>query len=82
MDASQIYILIAIVGLFLIGLALFIFSKKKMKPQMTPLTGIAFGFVIAGIIFDSRWLSYTLMGIGVLLAVIDMIIKLRKKKKR
>jgi len=80
MEASQIYILIAIVSLLLIGFLLFFITKKKPKP--TPLTGIAFAFVIAGILFgDNRIIGYSLMGTGVLLAIIDMIIKLKKKKK-
>lgn len=83
MEASQIYILIAIVSLLLVAIFLFVMGKKKKKAKLTPLTGLAFGFIIAGIIFgDSRLVGYSLMGVGVLLAVIDMIIKLRKNKKK
>ncbi len=47
---------------------------------MTPLTGLAFGFILAGIIFgDDRLIGYSLLGIGVILAVIDIFKKLKSK---
>lgn len=81
MEASQIYILISIITLLVIGiLFIFIAKKKKKRNAMTPLTGLAFGFIIAGIVFgDDRRIGYSLMGIGVLLAIVDMFRKLRKK---
>lgn len=83
MDASQIYILIAVVSLLLVAILLFVMGKKKKKSTLTPLTGLAFGFIIAGIVFgDSRLVGYSLMGVGVTLAIIDMIIKLKNKKKK
>ena len=55
-------------------------GKQKQK-TLTPLAGLAFAFIILGIIFgDSRLIWYSLMGIGVLLAVIDIVKKLKKKK--
>jgi hypothetical protein len=38
------------------------------------LASLAFGFVVAGIVFgnDNRLIGYGLMGIGVLLAVLDI----------
>ncbi len=80
MDASQIYILIACVVLLVVAV-FFGFARKK-KEKMTPLTILAFLFVIAGICFgDSQWIGYGLMGIGVLLAVIDIIRKFKSKHK-
>jgi len=83
MNPSQIYIIISIVVLALI-FVLFIFFVKnyKKKQNLTPLTGLAFGFIIAGLIFNNdRLISYSLLGVGVLLAVIDIVLKLRKKKR-
>jgi len=81
MESSQIFILISILVLAVIAVFVF-FIKKNKKPKLTPLAGLAFGFVLAGIVFgDTRLIGYSLMGTGILLAVIDMIIKLRKKKK-
>lgn len=82
MDASQIYILIGIVVLLIIAILVVFLGKKsknkKVKP-LTPLAGLAFVFIILGILFeDSRLVSYSLMSIGVVLVVIDMIMKLKK----
>jgi len=80
METSQIYILIAIIVLLIIAILVFFIKKNKKQKPLTPLAGLAFGFVIAGIIFgESRLVGYSLMGIGVLLAIIDVIIKLKKK---
>jgi len=78
MDASQIYILIAVVVLLIIAILVVFVKKKGVKP-FTPLVGLAFAFILAGIIFgDSRAVGYSLMGIGVILAIIDIIQKLKK----
>jgi LPXTG-motif cell wall-anchored protein len=81
MESSQIYISIAILSLLIIGIIFLFVRKNRKKKQITPLTAIAFGFVIAGIVFgDDRLTSYSLMGFGVLLAVVDIIIKIKKNK--
>jgi dipeptide/tripeptide permease len=82
MESSQIYILISIIVLLVIGVMVFLIRKNKRQKQLTPLAGLAFGFILLGIIFgDSRLVGYSLMGIGVLLAVVDMFRKLKKKRK-
>jgi hypothetical protein len=76
MEASQIYILISIFVLAIVA-GLF-FMKGKKRRTLTPLTGLAFGFIVAGIVFgDNRFAGYGLMGTGVLLAVIDAVRKLK-----
>ena len=81
MNISQIYIAISIVVLAIIALLIFFVSKSKKEKKLTPLAGLAFGFILAGIIFanQGRLISYSFMGVGVVLAIIDMINKLRKK---
>ena len=80
MTSSQVYILIVIIALAGIMVVL-VLTRKKMKKPLTPLAGLAFGFIIAGMIFgDNRLIGYGLMGIGVVLAVIDMVKKLKTKK--
>lgn len=75
----QIYIIISVAALVAIFLVMFLTNRRKMVKKLTPLAGLAFAFVIAGIVFgDSREVGYALMAIGVLLAFIDMI---RKSKK-
>jgi len=48
--------------------------------RLSPLAGLAFGFVLAGIFFDSnRFLGYGLIGVGVILAIIDMLKEMKVK---
>ena len=82
MNPTQIYIAISIVVLAIIALLVFFVNKNKKGKKLTPLASLAFGFILAGIIFgDDRLISYSLMGVGVILAIIDIIKKLRKNDK-
>jgi amino acid transporter len=73
MNASPYYIAIAIVALLIIALLVFFIRKNGQANRLTPLAGLAFGFVLAGMFFGAnRFIGYSLIGVGVLLAVIDM----------
>ncbi len=75
MSASQVYIAIAIVVLAVIA-GLVTFAGRRKEKRLTPLASLAFAFVLAGILFSQeRWLSYGLLGIGVILAVVDIFRK-------
>ena len=72
------YIAIGIVALILVA-GILVFTKNKRKEKLTPLAGLAFAFVIAGIAFgDERIIGYSLMGIGIILAVVDIYLKKKK----
>lgn len=74
---AQIYILIAVVALAIIAVIIALRRKKEQKP-LSKLAALAFGFIIAGIIFgDNKLIGYSLMGTGVMIAIIDI---LRKSK--
>jgi len=76
MNISQIYIAISIVILAVIAFLVFFVNKNRKKNRLTPLASIAFAFVLAGIFFgDDRFIGYGLMGVGVLLAVVDIFNK-------
>jgi len=80
MEASQVYVLISIIVLLIIFILLFFtarHNKNKKQKNLTPLAGIAFAFVLVSLFFESRLIGYSLIAIGVLLAIID-IIKKRK----
>ncbi len=78
MNISQLYILISILALAVILLIL-VLTRKNMQKPLSVLSALAFGFVIAGIIFgEDPLVGYSLMGVGVILAFIDII----KKPKR
>jgi hypothetical protein len=73
MNISQMYIFVAIVVLAVIALLVFVAGKRGPGRQLTPLASFAFAFVLAGIVFgENRLVGYGLMGIGILLAVIDI----------
>jgi positive regulator of sigma E activity len=73
MISSGTYIAIAIVVLFVVAILAFILGRREPHSRLTPLTGLAFAFVLAGILFgQDRLLGYGLMGVGVILAVIDI----------
>ncbi len=76
---QQVYIIVAIGALAIIA-ALLIFTKKiKPETKLSPLAALSFAFVIAGIIFgESRLVGYSLMGIGVLIALVDIVKKFKK----
>jgi len=79
MNSSPIYIAISIVVLAIIALLVFFVNKNKKDKKLTPLAGIAFGFILAGIVFgDDRLIGYSLIGVGVILAIIDIFKKLKR----
>ncbi|VVB54479.1 Uncharacterised protein [uncultured archaeon] len=79
-NPSQIYIAASIVVLAVIAALFFLAKKNTKRKKLTPLAGLAFGFMLAGIIFgDDRLLGYSLMGVGVILAIFDMKTKMRSK---
>jgi hypothetical protein len=76
---SQTHILISIIALVIIALLVFLVGKGRKENRLTPLAGLAFGFVIAGIVFgQERLLGYGLMGIGVILSIIDIVMRSRR----
>jgi len=73
MNISQMYIAVAIVVLMVIALLIFFATRNKKVKKLTPLAGLAFGFILAGILFgEDRLIGYSLMGVGVILAVVDI----------
>jgi hypothetical protein len=81
MNVTQIYITISIVVLAVIALLFIVIGKSQKRYKLTPLAGIAFGFVLAGIIFgENRLVGYSLLGIGVILSVVDSFKRFKSKK--
>ena len=80
MNVSQIFIAVSIAVLACIALLVFLIGKSRKENRLTPLASLAFGFVLAGILFgDDRLIGYSLLGIGVILAVIDMLKRSKSK---
>ena len=81
MNTSQIWIAISIAVLAVVALFVFFVRKNRKENRLTPLAGLAFGFVLAGILFgDDRLIGYGLMGVGVIQAVIDMFRRLKSQQ--
>ncbi len=76
---QQIYIAIAIGALAVIVILTIFFRKRTPQARLSPLAAVAVVFVIAGLVLgDSRIVGYSLMGVGILFALIDIIYKLKK----
>ncbi len=79
MNVSQGYIALSIVVLLVIAVLLVLLSRKRPESRLTPLSGLAFAFVLTATLFGSdRPLVYGLIGVGVLLAVADIFNSSRK----
>jgi hypothetical protein len=78
-STSVVYVAVSIAVLAIVAVLVFLVSKGKRENRLTPLAGLAFGFVLAGILFgDDRVIGYSLMGVGVVLAIIDIFTRSRK----
>ncbi len=79
---SEIYIIISIIVLVVIAILAFYTGKSKRPKQLSKLAMVAMLLVIFGIVFASqgRLISYSFMGGGVVLSVIDIIKNLRSKQ--
>ena len=74
MNVSQFFIAVSVAVLACIALLVFFMGGSRKENRLTPLASLAFGFVLAGILFgDDRLVGYGLLGIGVILAAIDML---------
>lgn len=79
MNTSPIYIAISIVALAIIAVVLFVVRGKKPERKLSRIGALSFFLVLAGIIFgESRLVGYSLIGGGIILAVIDIIRKMKK----
>jgi len=76
MDAYPACIFISVLVLALIGIGLYFTNRGKPGKGLSRLAALSFAFIIAGIIFgENRLVGYSLLGIGVLLAVIEFYYK-------
>ena len=67
---QALYIGISIATLIAI-LVLLVLNRRKIN-RISTLTMLGMTMIVLGIIFgDSRWISYSPIGVGVLLAIID-----------
>ncbi len=78
-NLTPMYIAISIIALLIIAALVFFVKKNKKQKRLSILAGLSFVFVIAGIVFgDDRLIGYGLIGVGIILAVVDIIMKSKK----
>ena len=76
---KNIYILFSIVVLAVIALFYVVLFKNEKGMGLLPLAGLAFGLILAGMFYcENRFVDYGFIGAGVVLAIADAIIKMRK----
>lgn len=79
MDGYQGYIISSVLVLVLVAVLMYFASRKQPEKRFSRLAAFAFAFIIAGIIFgEDPIVGYSLLGIGVLLALVDIYIKLTR----
>jgi len=80
MTNSLAYVLISISALAVIAILILFGRRKKAENKITPLAGVAFAFVVSGILFgENRLVGYSLMGIGILQAVAELFQRSRSQ---
>jgi heme/copper-type cytochrome/quinol oxidase subunit 4 len=80
MSESQIFIIISIIVLAIVVLLVIFLRRNKTEKKLSKLAGLSFAFIVAGIVFgEDRLIGYSLLGVGVILAMIDIFMKLKNK---
>lgn len=80
MDSSHMYILLMVIGLILIAWFFYRDSADRKREGLSQLAAISFVLILAGLFFiDHRAMGYMLIGSGVILAIIDIVRKLKRK---
>ncbi len=70
---DTLFIFIAIIVLLVVAILVFFVSQNRAENHLTPMAGLAFGFIVAGILFSGvRILGYGMMAAGVIIAVVDI----------
>jgi hypothetical protein len=82
MEHPQIYLAISIIVLAVVALFAVYISRNPQRKRLTPLAGLAFGFILAGLFLgDNRMIGYSLIGVGIILSVIDIVIKFSRSNR-
>lgn len=73
MNMTLPYIVISVGSLLILGMMAYATLKSGRPTRLTPLAGLAFVFVLAGIVFgEERLIGYGLIAVGVLMALVDI----------
>ncbi len=73
MNVTTSFVLVAVVVLAIVAGLVFLAGGKRSRGRLTPLGSVAFACVLGGILFgENQMLGYGLLGVGVVLALVDM----------
>ena len=73
MNMTLPYIVISVGSLLILGMLAYATLKSGRPTRLTPLAGMAFVFVLVGIVLGEQQLvGYGLIAVGVILALIDI----------
>jgi hypothetical protein len=79
MEAATIYLIVAGLTLVVLVGVVLLSGRGGLGERLSPLASIAFILIIAGIFFsDDRIIGYGLMGIGIAVAIVDIVVKQRR----
>ncbi len=79
MTDNTVLLLAAITALAAVAVLLVLENRGVKQKRLTPLGGLAFACIVAGFVFHKQGiLSYGLLFVGVILAVIDVLQRLKK----
>lgn len=77
---TAIFTTIAITCLLVIPI-LFLASHKRRETRLSRLAALAFAFIIGGLFLSRKELvGYSLLGVGLILAIIDIVQKRKQNK--
>jgi hypothetical protein len=78
---TPVYVALAIAALAVVAVLVVVTGRKKPRRGITALAGLAFAFVLAGILFgEVVAVGYALMGVGIILAVVDAVSRTRNQQ--
>ena len=81
MPAGTIFLILSILALVTIVAFVFLIKRSPERKRLSPLTGVAFAFIIAGMLFeDNRFIGYALLGVGIIISVLDIILEAQHKE--
>jgi len=73
MNMTLPYIVISVGSLLILGMLAYATLKSGRPTRVTPLSGLAFACVFAGILLgEERLIGYGLIAVGVVLALVDI----------
>jgi len=80
MTTPEAFIALSIVVLAVATVLVFFVGKNRSANRLSPTASLAFACIVAGIVFgESRLIGYGLMGIGVVLAILDIVNRSRAR---